>query len=142
MIRLPLTLCFDTFVFRGIILSLCILQRKHFTRPTQEQETATLIKETVKGVSQNGSHLDFKWRKLLMHFITMYANLWKEGWIGILIPINLLKWIQFFSCISRETMCFKQGNSIIVPITKYAMIQYALLWDKEDAIFLIIGIWV
>lgn len=37
-------------------------------------------------------------------------------------------------------MCFKQGNNIIVPITKYAMIQYALLWDKEDAIFLIIGI--
>lgn len=142
MIRLPLTLCFDTFVFRGIILSLCILQRKHFTRPTQEQATAMLIKETVKGVSQNGSHLDFKRRKLLMHFITMYANLWKEGWIGILIPINLLKWIQFFSCISRETMCFKQGNNIIVPITKDAMIHYALLWDKEDAIFLIIGVWV
>lgn len=142
MIRLPLTLCFDTFVFRGIILSLCISQRKHFTRPTQEQETATLIKETVKGVSQNGSHLDFKWRKLLMHFITMYVNLWKEGWIGILIPINLLKWIQFFSCISRETMCFKQGNNVIVPITKYAMMQCALLWDKEDTIFLIIEIWV
>lgn len=57
---MPLTLCFDTFVFRGIVLSLCISQRKHFTRPTQEQETAMRIKETVKGVSQNGSHLDFK----------------------------------------------------------------------------------
>lgn len=76
-----------------------------------------------------------------MHLITMYVNLWKEGWIGILIPINLLKWIQFFSpCISEETMCFKQGNNIIVPITKSAMIQYVLLSDKKDAVSLIIRI--
>lgn len=37
-------------------------------------------------------------------------------------------------------MCFKQGNNIIVPIIKYAMIRDVLLGDKEDAIFLIIGI--
>lgn len=142
MIRLLLTLCFDTFIFHGIILSLCILQRKHFTKATHEQETAVLIIETVKGVSQNGSHLDLKWRKLLMHFITMYVNLWKERWIGILIPINLLKWIPFF-LIYQEGPCVSSKVTILYyQIIKYAMMTYTLLWDKEDAIFLISGIWV
>lgn len=57
-----------------------------------------------------------------------------------LIPINLLKWIQFFPCISGETMCFKQGNNIIVPIIKSAVVQYVLLSDERDAISLIIRI--
>lgn len=137
---MPLTLCFDTFVFRGIVLSLCISQRKHFTRPTQEQETAMRIKETVKGVSQNGSHLDFKWRKLLMHLITMYVNLWKEDGLGFSSLLIYWNGFSFFPCISGETMCFKQGNNIIVPITKSAVVQYVLLSDERDAISLIIRI--
>lgn len=37
-------------------------------------------------------------------------------------------------------MCFKQGNNIIVPITKSAVVQYVLLSDERDAISLIIRI--
>lgn len=138
LIRFLQTLCFDTFIFPGIILSLCITQKEHFTRSAHEQETAGLIKETSKATSQNPSHLDFNWRKLLLHFITMYVNLWKEWWIGILIPTNLLKWIQFVPVYQESLSSWRKCFIIPVPNNNmcYDAVWSYVKWRERDIWYL------